>query len=263
MEFKFNSTADDMAFRDRVINNEPSAVNYFLKKYSWPFLNYIGREIMHENPCRVYDFDSQCYKDDYAMGLLGEYYFFIAAKIVPPPQWDKLRMYKGFCGLYTYINVITTRHFLKLKAGESKVPSNPGDDDSGEINNNGGSKNEIEIGTNDIFFENGDAEKETKELAMRALDDLKTRVSTSKGKKIDGEKDYWVLFYSINGYDNYTIAEELEGYLPRPLMEMERLDVQTRVAQWKLRAIYHLVDLILDKKNEKKYSELRSQIIRH
>lgn len=119
---KLQAVEGDMEIARRVVNNVPSAVNYFMGEFSKPFLDYIGKNIM-KNEGEYID-GALCFYPS----VSGDYYEFIGAQFVDrTPTWYKVSLYRGRMNdgyktarLYTYINTITVRHFLKLKKKSDK-----------------------------------------------------------------------------------------------------------------------------------------------
>lgn len=271
MRFYFNNVNDDLVFRDLVIRNEKPAVDYFLGVFSKPILEYVGKHIAKVQPSKVYDFENQRYIDVYNISIIGAYYEFIAKQFLNLgegkkniPQWDALKIYKGKCRLYTYVNVITTHYFYKHPVlvdkggGLTQVPRDI--------------KEALFVDSEllfqklcDYLYDEDDSlefSQAVKEEIDKARDELRTKMS-KQGENI-GERDYWVLKYSVvEEYNTDETAKLLESFFNHPLAEMERTQVQSRLSQWKLRAIQHLTDVILASANTMKYPNLRGLIIRH
>lgn len=112
----------DLEIAKRITINDKIAVEYFLKELSIPFLEYIGKNIMNAEGVYVHGILK------YSLPISGEYYEFMGAKFVnQQPMWHKISLYRGKslnggkeARLYTYADVITTRHFIALKKKEEK-----------------------------------------------------------------------------------------------------------------------------------------------
>lgn len=273
MRYNLNSVDDDLSFRDQVITNKKESVDFFLSVYSKPILEYVGKNIVKVAPSQVYDFTNKRFLDVYSIGVSGLYYEFIAAKFpkigeenANIPQWNALRNYNGAndCRLFTYLNVITIRHFCNNPIKEDKARG---------ITKGRGEVDEASFVDSDMLFQklcdylyDEDESLEFTQAIKEELDKAKheLREKTPKVGGINGERDYLVLSYSVvYEYESDVIAELLEEFLPRPIAEMKRSQIQTRLSQWKLRAIQHLTDIILDPKNKKKYPNVRGLINRH
>ena len=120
MKTRLNDVNDDLAFVRRVIGNEKEPVDYFLKVFSKPLLEYVGRCILKLQPVEVFNPDEHTFTAySYSAGCISLYYKFIAEEFAAAsnftPQWDKLRYYESASRsrLATYLNVITTRYFYR------------------------------------------------------------------------------------------------------------------------------------------------------
>ena len=119
---KLRNIDGDLEIARRVVENDTATVNYFLGEFSAPILDYVGKNIMKTSGCLVND------KLHYYMEHSGEYYEFIGAKFENNiPQWNKISLYRAKqnkgeseARLYTYVNVITVRHFIALKQKKDK-----------------------------------------------------------------------------------------------------------------------------------------------
>ena len=119
---KLRNIDGDLEIARRVVENDTATVNYFLGEFSAPILDYVGKNIMKTSGCLVND------KLHYYMEHSGEYYEFIGAKFENNiPQWNKISLYRATqnkgeyeARLYTYVNVITVRHFIALKQKKDK-----------------------------------------------------------------------------------------------------------------------------------------------
>jgi len=100
----------DFELASRIVNNERSAVDYFIGDFSLPILNYVTAWVLFLKS-----------GSDAADEIYGEYYMFIAAPFDPGndnlPEWHKVSLYKGTKGakLYTYVNRITVNYFIKRR----------------------------------------------------------------------------------------------------------------------------------------------------
>lgn len=287
MKFNHTNIYEDMDYRDHIAANDKEYVNDFLNVFSKPILGYVGKEIVNVTPVETYSFENKTYYMDYIIPVMGDYYLFIAAKHpgeekdgeqpIREPQWDALRKYsaENNSTLLHYVNLITIRHFCKL-AGK-KTPSNP---ESSSVNDkdNKGRNSDNPVLLYDIFdflskvyydqdLPYNELKEDIRNGLLNALNDL--RNSSSAGdKKYDGEKDYWVLTYCcMYEYNWDDIADELKAYFNKPfsgplpnIPEKEKRDIQTRISQWKARAIEHLTNLIIV---SDKYYYLKSAILQH
>ena len=279
MYFKPTNIKEDMELRDQVIENEKDAVQGFLDNFSKPILQFVGQYIKKVQPIDVYSFERKAYYKDYAIPITGEYYMFIAAKFpgeekdgeahIPAPQWNVLRYYSAAndSRLYNYVNIITIRHFKKLAIQSDK---------SDEIHS---------LEEKDVFdflakiyydqdFSYEDLSQDIMKDLYTALNDLRCISSKEKNIgnignfKFDGEKDYQVLKLCIMyDYEWNDIAEKLKEYFPAPfphslkdLPDKDKKMIQTRIAQWKKRAINHFTNLIY---RSDKYKYLKSAISKH
>lgn len=113
----------DLEIARRIVGNDSQTVDYFLGRFSQPFLNYIGNGIMRCQP--MYVNGVACY---YPM-IASEYYEFIGAAFANDlPTWHKIALYRGITNdgkrqarLYTYVSTITVRYFLKRKQKEDRA----------------------------------------------------------------------------------------------------------------------------------------------
>lgn len=291
MKFKHTNIHEDLDYRDHVVENHEEYVNDFLNVFSKPILQYIGEKIRKVTPVEIYSLENRASYRDYAMPLIGEYYMFIAAKHpgqekdgelpIESPQWNALRKYsaENGCTLYSYINTITVRNFLK-----TAVQSNPPEKTATSIERSKG-KNHEDIITHDETFDfiakvyydqeylYDDLGEEIKNDLRKALNDLKEitidpEKESNNSFKFDGTKDFRVLeLCCMYDYKWDDIADELKDYFKVPfsgplqdISDKEKKSIQTRIAQWKKRAIEHFTDLIY-KSNRYKY--LNSAIIQH
>lgn len=288
MEFKHRTIYEDMDYRDHVVDNCKEYVDDFLNVFSKPILQYVGQKIMGVCPVEVYSFENKCYYKDYAIPVVGQYYMFIAAKHpgdekegeapIEVPQWNALRTYTGEKNstLQHFVSLITVRHFNKIAAKSSPETPVDMDDDPNKDKEvqEANSQKEIFCILKKIIFDqessNNDLSEEIKNDLLKALNGLRT-ITPNRGLKkyrFDGEKDYKVLYYSFMcDYNWEDIAEELQTYFEKsfsgPLQEIpdkEKREIQTRISQWKIRAILHLTDFICQ---SDKFNCLKSAIIQH
>lgn len=275
MRFKHTNIHEDLDYKDHVVNNEKVYVNDFLTSFSKHILQYVGEKIIKVTPVELYDFASNTYYKDYSIPLAGEYYLFVAAKFLEGideynrptkvPHWDVIRNYSGAnnCTFFSYVNLITIRHFNKIAIQDGKEP--PVAPQSQDL---------IFSFLSRIYYDQDLPHNELNEALQTdlqdALNDLKdiTPQNPDKSFRFDGEKDYRVLeLCCMYNYDWDDIADELEDYFTTPfsvplteLPEKEKKAVQTRISQWKKRAIHHLTSLICKRD---KYNYLKSAILLH
>lgn len=288
MNFKHRTIYEDLDYRDHVVDNCKEYVDDFLNVFSRPVLQFVGEKIMNVCPVEVYSFENKCYYEDYAIPVVGQYYLFIAAKHpgdekegeapIEVPQWNALRTYSAEkeSSLLHYVNLITIRHFNKIAA--KSIPETTVDLDN---NTNKDKDVQKEDSQKDIFcilkkivydqeVSYNDLSEEIKNDLLKALNELRT-ITPNNGLnkcRFDGEKDYKVLLYScMYDYDWSDIAEELEEYFAKPfsrslqeISDNEKRGIQTRLSQWKIRAILHLTYYICQ---SDKFNYLKSAIIQH
>lgn len=107
----------DLELARRVVCNDEESVAFFLGSFSRPLVEYIASAILNYEAV-VMD-GVVCYYPQ----LMSEYYEFIAARLDgPQPEWRKVGLYsaQNNARLYSYINTISVRHFMKVKARDDK-----------------------------------------------------------------------------------------------------------------------------------------------
>lgn len=267
MRFKHTNIDEDLYYRDQIANNNEEYVNDFLGNYSKPILEYVGEKILNVTPVELYSFKNKSYYKDYATPILSEFFLFIAAKFLDltnpdgspnkTPQWDALRSYsaKNNCSFYSYVNQITIRYFCKKTSNKKEPISN---DKAFDYFAN-------------LFYDQDipydDLSEEIKNDLRSVLYDMK---NAEKSDKSDGEKDSRILELSIMyDYEWYDVAEEMAEYFNYPIPDQlkdlpknEKQKIQTRIAQWKKRAIEHLSSKVIKDKDDK-YKHLKSAILQH
>lgn len=285
MKFKHSNINDDMDYRDHVVANDKEYVNDFLTSFSKPILEYVGKMIMNVCPVEEYSIENKTYYKNYAVPLLGMYYLYIAAKHpgdekdgelpIEAPQWNALNAYSADNNstLFHYVNIITIRHFIKIAAGddgEGKGPEKPVSED------------EIFNYLKKIYY---DQDVVTDDLAAdiinditNALNDFRNADGDHENEKNNREKDYKLLLLScMYDYRWEDIADDLKDYFEfknekrNVLLSSSEIDfsvfsreekkiIQTRLSQWKKRAILHFTRHIY---KSDKYVYLKGAIINH
>ncbi len=245
-KFRLNDINDDLAFVKRVIENDRNAVAFFLEVYSKPLMEYIGRSILKLMPLPIYkprnsgvSVSEQFDEYSYGIGCYGSYYEFIAAKFLVEsklPQWDKLCYYdmSPRSRLYTYLSVITTRHFLKNHPDKEKAINN-GETSSYDDNERlylmlcfGLQDHDEEVVFTDEMF---------KELEL--------------ARSLLKEKDAKIIELAcFSNLSTMEIAQQMENEFEPALTTMNKKDIQTRISQWKNRAIVRLSGIITSSKNK-------------
>ena len=265
MEFKHENIYKDLDYKDQVVNNNKRYVDDFINIFSKPILQYVGENILKVTPVELYNLENKtCYKD-YSIPLVGEYYLFIAAKFLDvidsdgspntTPQWNALRLYsaENNSTLYNYVNLITIRHFCKKPYQEESTLSNV---DAFDYLAN-------------LFYDQDisyvDLKEEIKNDLLSVLNDMR---KTKPLAKSDGERDARILELCVMyEYDWIDVTEEMAEYfnypVPEQLRDLPNIDkkkIQTRIAQWKKRAIEHLSSMVI---KSDKYNHLKGAILQH
>ena len=244
--FKLNDIHDDLAFVGRVRANDKSAVAFFLEKYSKPLLEYIGRNILRMPPLPVYNpttgkatelerFDEY----SYGIGCYGMYYEFIAAKFPGAgklPQWDKLSYYAEDpkSRLYTYLSVITVRHFLKHHPDREKTTG--GDEDSYYDDN------ERLYLMLCLKLQDRDEDTVFSEEMYQELEMARAMLKPRDAKIIE--------LACLTDLPTMEIARQMRDEFENDPSDMSRKDLQTRISQWKNRAIVRLTGIITADRNK-------------
>ena len=287
MKFRHRNINEDMEYRDHVVENCEEYVNDFLTSFSRPVLQYVGEKLLKVTPVEQYSFVNKTYYNDYAIPVIGDYYLFIAAKHpgdekendlpITEPQWNALRTYSAAnsCMLCDYVRIVTIRHFNKIAAKtkgkevETTVSSITRSKD----------KNHEELVSQDEIFDlvakifydqditDDDLAEDIRRDLRNALNELKD-ITPNGNFRFDGKKDFRVLeLCCMYDYKWDDIADELREYFPEPipdvfseLSDIEKKSIQTRIAQWKKRAILHLTNLIY---KSHRYKYINSAVIQH
>ncbi len=244
--FRLNDIGDDVAFVQRVMANEKAAVIFFLETYSKPLLEYVGRNILKLMPLPVYNLwkgnETELERFDeysYGIGCYGMYYEFIAAlfeEMSKRPQWDKLRYYAETprSRLITYLSVITTRHFLKHHPDWEK--SDNGDDACSY------DENERLYLMLSLKLQDKDEEVVFTEEMYQELETALTMLKAKDARVIE--------LTCFSDLSTMEIAEEMKDEFESDPSNMKKKDVQTRISQWKNRALVRLSHIITAEKNK-------------
>ncbi len=246
--FSLKNIEDDFSFRDRVVQNQRIAVDYFLTVYSRDMLEYISKNVCKETPTMILNNDTKQYEEVYYPAIVGAYYTFIAAKFpnigeinAGIPQWDKLKSFsaKDNCRLHTYVGKITFRHFLK----KNKEPS--------------------ALSESEMLFQKlcdvicDEEDYGVDDLYVAAKQDLVDAIHELEGQGNKGRKASLVLSLSyLEGYDTMEIAGIMEDYFSAPLENLGKVDIQVRISQWRLRAAHYLADYIYKEGEKGKFRNL-------
>ena len=243
--FRLNDIADDVAFAKRVIANEKCAVSFFLGVYSKPLMEYIGRNVLKLIPLPVYNPTDENVPEiekfdevSYGIGCYGAYYEFIAAKFLENgrlPQWDKLGYYtvSPKSRFYTYLSVITVRHFLKHHPEKDTKAS---DDESCSYDDN----ERMYLLLCMRLHDNADDVTFT-EAMFRELDLARSMLKPKDARIIE--------LTCFSNLSTMEIANEMKDEFESDPLAMKKKDVQTRISQWKNRAIVRLCGIITADKN--------------
>lgn len=235
---KMRTVEGDLEIARRVVDNDMVTVNYFLGEFSNPILDYVGKEIMQADGCLL-NGDLHYY-----MEVSGDYYEFIGAKFEKnTPTWHKLSLYRATqnrggteARLYTYVNVITVRHFIALK---QKMDKNS--------------------------WENIDDMPESMSISIlkeyNGFDEIWLAEEHEEYKEIDiawsklPEKDQLILTYLvIQDANPLDIFDEMIQYVDTKISpdQFSVKQKQDAMSLMKRRAKKHLADLIIELKNKKK-----------
>lgn len=243
---RLNDIDDDLAFVGRVMANDNSAVAYFLETYSKPLLEYVGRNILKLAPLPIYNPQQgkeseldRFEKYSYGIGCYGMYYEFIAAQFKEAglqPQWDKLGYYakNPRSRFYTYLSVITTRHFLKHHPDrEQRV----GSDDTSSYDDN-----ERLYLMLCLKLQDKDAETVFSEEMYQELEVARGMLKSKDSKIIE--------LACFSDLSSMEIAEQMKDEFETDPSRMNKKDLQTRISQWKNRAMVRLSGIITADKNK-------------
>lgn len=270
------STEEDKVFREDIVANKKNAVNFFLEDYSKPILEGIGRSLhgsfhgftgsvmtaMKSDELLESDEYSVSENDiNYYVALSGTYYEFVSKRnpyIDGMPEWGVLRKFKAEnnARLSSYLCVVFTRYVYgeytrnDKNKGIKKVPSV------------GISTVESEDYLFNILVDTL-CDEEDDILSDEIMSEIKTAEKLFAQTR-NGKEDSIIIDLSI--YKNYTsdeIAEKLCGWFSQPLESMSKKAIQTRISQWKIRAVKHLASFILDKNNGKNFPNLWRLVSEH
>lgn len=227
----------DLEIARRVVENDTAAVNYFLGDFSAPILDYIGKQIMNTPGCLVNG------EVHYYMEHSGEYYEFIGAKFENTiPTWHKLSLYRATqnkggteARLYTYVDVITVRHFIALK---QKMDKNK--------------------------WENLDDMPESMTISIlkeyEGFDEISLAEEKEEYKELDiawaklPERDQLILTYLVVQDANpLDIFDEMIQYVDTKISpdQFSVKQKQDAMSLMKRRAKKHLCNLIVEQRNQK------------
>ena len=248
--FRLNDINDDLAFVKRIMTNDRDAVAFFLEAYSKPLMEYIGRSILKLMPLPVYNprqgnasvleqFDEY----SYGIGCYGMYYEFIAAmfkEISKQPQWDKLGYYveNPRSRFYTYLSVITTRYFLKHHP--DRVDSKSAQNDSDDVSSY--DENERLYLMLCLKLQDKDEEMAFSEDMYQELELARTMLKERDAKIIE--------LACFSDLSSTEIAEQMKDEFETAPSAMSKKDLQTRISQWKNRALVRLSGIITADKNK-------------
>lgn len=265
MKIRLKDLADDVAFVRRVIGNEKSSVEYFLTVFSKPLLEYIGRRILRLPPAEVYNPDGSALREySYGIGCSSLYYKFIAEEFPADklfaPQWDRLRYFEanGHSRLATYLAVITTRYFYRHHPDTF-------DDTGAEERRREGRRGG---GDESLLRSYDESERLYLLLCMRLQDqDDEVRFTDDMLRELElarsmlREKYARVVDYCFfSGLPTMEVAARMRDEFERAPESMSRKDVQTRISQWKNRAVASLANIIMQDKNRHLFTHIRDYV---
>lgn len=251
---RLNDLNDDLAFVKHVMANDKDAVAFFLETYSKPLLEYIGRSVLKLMPLPVYkprqkgvSEMEQFEEYSYGIGCYGTYYMFIAAlfdELSKLPQWNKLGYFaeNPRSRFYTYLSVITTRYFLKHHPDMADGKSAQADDSSSY------DENERLYLMLCMKLTDKDDEVTFSEEMYHELE-----VARSMLKSKDAQVIELTCFSSLSTME---IAEQMKDEFDGDPSAMRKKDVQTRISQWKNRALVRLSGIITAEKNKHLFPSL-------
>lgn len=250
--FKLNDIDSDLAFVTQVMENNKEAVSYFLETYSKPLLEYIGRSILKLMPLPVYNPRREKVSDieqfdeySYGIGCYGMYYEFIAAmfeELGKRPQWNKLGYYaeNPRSRLYTYLSVITTRHFLKNHPDKERTASS---DDTSSYDDN-----ERLYLMLSLRLQDNDDEVAFSEEMYQELEVARTLLKARDARIIE--------LACFSDLTTMEIAQQMRDEFETDPSTMNRKELQTRISQWKNRALVRLSGIITADKNKHLFPSL-------
>ena len=268
MKIRLTDVNDDLAFVRRVIGNEKEPVEYFLKDFSKPLLEYVGRCILKLPPVEVYNPDERTFTTySYSAGCSSLYYKFIGEEFAEDrnflPQWDKLRYYEASCRsrLVTYLNVITTRYFYKHHPDTF-------DDISDDERRRSGKRRDGKSIEEELLNSYDESERLYLLLCMKLQDkDEEVRFSEDMFRELEmartmlKEKFAKVIEYCyFHDLTTTEIAERMKDDFETDPANMSRKDIQTRISQWKNRALASLTNIIMQDKNRGLFPNIREYV---
>ena len=268
MKIKFNDLSDDLVFVRRVIGNEKEMVKFFLTDYSKPLLEYVGKSILKLPPMEIYHPEGHAFTEySYSLGCSSLYYKFIAEAFPEQelfvPQWDKLRYFEQSprSRFTTYLNVITTRYFYRHH------PDTFDDISDDERKNNGERRKNKNIEAEQLSSYD-DSERLYLLLCMKLQgkdeDVLFTEAMFDElevARKMLKEQYVKVVEYCyFSDISTMKIVELMKDYFETSPEKLSRKDIQTRISQWKNRAIASLTNIILSDKNKQLFPHIRAYI---
>lgn len=271
MKYKLNNLADDIFFARQVTENEKEAVGFFLSDFSKPLLEYIGRNILRLSPVEIHHPEGSSFTElSYSLGCSSLYYKFIAEAFPEEknfvPQWDKLRYYvnDNRSRLATYLTVITTRYFCRHHPDTFDDVS----DDERRMN---GNRQRCKNEDAKLLNSYDESERLYLLLCMKLQDkDEEVRFSEEMygeletARKMLKEKFAKVIEYCFfSDLTTTEIIENMRDYFETNPDVMSRKDVQTRISQWKNRAISSLSNILLNDGNKQLFPNIRAYISNH
>ena len=258
--FRLNDLNDDMTFVKGIMANDREAVAFFLETFSKPLLEYVGRSVLKLMPLPVYKprqrgvsemerFDEY----SYGIGCYGEYYMFIAAlfnELSKKPQWDKLGYFaeNPRSRFYTYLSVITIRHFLKHHPDWA-------DCKSAQTGKSGQTDETCSYDENERLYLMLCLNLKDKDDDVTFSEEMYHELEVARGmlKAKDARVIELTCFSDLSTME---IAEHMKDEFETDPSKMKKKDVQTRISQWKNRAIVRLSGIITAEKNKHLFPSL-------
>lgn len=269
--YRLISQADDLSFAKEVTENRGEAVDYFLTVFSKPLLEYIGRKILRLPPVEIFHPEGHAFTElSYSVGCSSLYYKFIAEAFPADkhyvPQWDKLRYYvsDNRSRLATYLSVITTRYFL------SHHPDTF-DDVGDEERRLRGERRTPKSREAEILHSYDESERlylllclklQDKDEEVRFSEEMYQELNVARGMLKD-KYAKTVEYCYFTDMTTTEISERMRDYFETSPEKLSRKDVQTRISQWKNRALASLTTIILNDSNRKLFPHMRAFISNH
>jgi len=232
--------------------NDKDSVAYFLETYSKPLLEYVGRNVLKLMPLPIYkprqnDVSKleQFEEYSYGIGCYGLYYEFIAAlfeELSHKPQWNKLGYYvdNPRSRFYTYLSVITVRYFLKHHPDDER---SAGSDDTSSYD-----ENERLYLMLSLKLQDKDDEVVFSEEMYQELEVARSMLKAKDARIIE--------LACFSDLSTMEIAEQMKDEFETNPSIMSKKDVQTRISQWKNRALVRLSGIITAEKNKQQFPSL-------